>query len=319
MLTDRRAMPNLHQIVDFNAASNASFTDAGAVHAGIRLHFNVAFQYRRAGLGDLLPALSVAGKAEAVASDDSAILQDDVVTEGAVLAYDGVGMREEMTSNARATINDHVRQDHGVVANLDVFVNHDIGRNVRALANSRSGCDHSRGMHPGFIQRGPVEEIDRPGECQVRILAAQHARRDGGEVLGNDHRGGSSGLGRGSIFRIGDKSNLPVAGLFDSGDARDLGVGIPVFQRGAEGGRNFSKFHSRHVSRSRDFATNRISTKQRYLPRVLWTSPATLRLLVANDRDHRHFSQRGAGNKNPLRVGAGIGRNDGKAVAPFLQ
>ena len=48
------------------------------------------------GLRDLLPMLAVAGKAKAVASDDRAILQDDVVAQDAVFAHDSVGMREEM-------------------------------------------------------------------------------------------------------------------------------------------------------------------------------------------------------------------------------
>src|ERR1017187_8620308 len=120
MLCDRGSVSHLHQIVNLNAASNAGFTNAGAVHAGVRLHLNVAFQHRRAGLGDLFPAISVTGKAEPVTSDNGAILQDDVVAQPAVFAYDSVRMREEMVANACAAINDNVRQEHSIVSNLDI-------------------------------------------------------------------------------------------------------------------------------------------------------------------------------------------------------
>src|ERR1019366_2913762 len=76
------------------------------------------------------------------------------------------------------------------------------------------------------------------------------------------------------------------------------------------------------VGISRDRGTSLLtstSPKQRYLTRVFWTAAAALRFLVADDSYYRHFRQRRAGHKNPLRVGARIGRNNGKAVAPFLQ
>src|ERR1035437_3343023 len=146
MLCDRGSVSHLHQIVDLNAAPNAGFTDAGAVHAGVRLHFNVAFQHRRAGLGDLFPAISVTGKTEAVASDNGAILQNDVVAQPAVFAYDSVRMREEMVASACAAITHNVRHEHSIVSDLDILVNHHVGRNVCLLANSGSGCDYGCGM-----------------------------------------------------------------------------------------------------------------------------------------------------------------------------
>ena len=48
MLGNCGSVSNLRQVVDFNATANAGFTDAGAVHAGVRLHLHVAFQHRRA-------------------------------------------------------------------------------------------------------------------------------------------------------------------------------------------------------------------------------------------------------------------------------
>ncbi len=127
-------MSYLHQVVDFDAAPNASFTNAGAIDAGIRLHLDVIFQHRRAGLRDLFPAIAIAGKAEAVAANDDAVLQDDVVAQAAVFTHDRVGVCEEVVANACSAIDDHVRQEYGVVANLDIVIDHDVGRDVCVLS-----------------------------------------------------------------------------------------------------------------------------------------------------------------------------------------
>ncbi len=138
-------------------------------------------------------------------------------------------------------------------------------------------CDHRGGMHTGLVQRGLVKQIDRAGECQVGILAAQHAGRDGREVLGNDHGGGGSGLGGGGVLGIGDEGDLPGAGLFDSGNAGDLGVGVPVFQCGAQRRCDFSKFHKWHISRSQNSPRwLALHPKHRHLARVFGATATAL-------------------------------------------
>ena len=80
--------------------------------------------------------VAIPGKAEAIASDHGAILQDDIVAQSAVLAHDRMGVGKEILANARAAIDDYVRQQHGIISNLDVLVDHHVGRNVGILANS---------------------------------------------------------------------------------------------------------------------------------------------------------------------------------------
>ncbi len=44
VLADRRAMSDLHQVVDLGAARDAGLADAGAIDAGVGLHFDIALQ-----------------------------------------------------------------------------------------------------------------------------------------------------------------------------------------------------------------------------------------------------------------------------------
>ena len=54
VFTHLRSMADLHEVVDLDAASDASFADAGAIDAGVRLHFNIVFDDdRKAGCGIL--------------------------------------------------------------------------------------------------------------------------------------------------------------------------------------------------------------------------------------------------------------------------
>ncbi len=88
-------MADLGEIVDLYACSDAGFADAGAVYAGVGLDLHGVFKNGRTGLHDLVPCSRVVfGKAEAVAADDSSVLQNDMVAETAVFADDGMGVGE---------------------------------------------------------------------------------------------------------------------------------------------------------------------------------------------------------------------------------
>ena len=71
------------------------------------------------------------GEAEAVATDDDSVLEDDVVAEQAVLADDGVGMGEEVASrHERPGIEDDMGQEDGAVARRTWSPYDDIGADV---------------------------------------------------------------------------------------------------------------------------------------------------------------------------------------------
>lgn len=80
VVADGAAMADLDEVVDFRAAADASFSDAGAVDAGVGLQFDVALNDYVAGLDDFVPVAGVVlGEAKTVGTDYGSILQDYVV------------------------------------------------------------------------------------------------------------------------------------------------------------------------------------------------------------------------------------------------
>ena len=182
-----RAVSHLHQIVDLGPAFDAGLAHAGAVHAGVGLEFDIVLQHRWPGLHDLMPrALVILGKSEAVAADHRPVLEHDVIAQAAVLAHHRMGVREEIVADPRPAIDDHVRQQHATFADLDVLIDHHVGADVRMRADAGGVVDHRRRVDAGRVARRMIKQLQRPGERQVRIGAAQRRRRKGGKVLGHD-------------------------------------------------------------------------------------------------------------------------------------
>ena len=208
MLADRRTVSDLCEIVDLDAATNAGLADTGTIDTGIGLHFNVTLQDRWARLCDLLPAVAVAGKAKAVATHYSAVLQDDIVPKRTELADDSVRVGKEAGANSSATIDDHMRQQDRVVADLDVIVDDHICADVGVRTQLCRRRNHRARMYSGAVRRSFVEQVNRPRKGEVRILAAQHRGGDSGEVLGDNHGGSGRRLGGRRILWIGDEGKF---------------------------------------------------------------------------------------------------------------
>ena len=133
-----RAVADLYQVVDLDAAPDAGFADAGAIDAGVGLHLHVVFDDDRGRLGNLVPVSVVSfGEAKAVGADHDSVLQQHVVADAAVLADDRVRVREEVVADLHSAIDHNVRQQDRVVADLDVLVDdHDKGRGERRVQSS---------------------------------------------------------------------------------------------------------------------------------------------------------------------------------------
>src|SRR5208283_4747985 len=125
------------QVVNFSAAADARFAHGGAVNAGVGLHFHVVLQNGGTGLGHLVPgAVGALGKAQAVAADDHAILQNHAIADAAVFAHHSVGVGEEMAADFGPKVNGYKTVQHGVGADLHVFVHETIGADMRAGSDS---------------------------------------------------------------------------------------------------------------------------------------------------------------------------------------
>src|SRR5215471_7094242 len=120
-------MPHLHKIINFCAASNAGFIDAGAVHAGISLHLDIVLQDSRPCLNDLAPvALVILGEPEAIGPYDGSVLQNHVVAPPAMLAHNGMRMSEKVTSDARPAIDHHMCEQNTALADYNILINHHV-------------------------------------------------------------------------------------------------------------------------------------------------------------------------------------------------
>ena len=178
-----RAVADLDEVVDLGAEVDAGLADGGAVDAGVGLDLDVVFDDCSAGLQDLVPgAVRLAGEAEAVGPDDSAVLQDDVVAEATVLAYDGVGVGEEVIAGAGVGVEDDVGEDGGVVADGDVVSDDGIGSDVGVGPDVGGGGDGGGGVDARWVGWGLVEELDGEGEGEVGVFDAE---RGGGDRRGS--------------------------------------------------------------------------------------------------------------------------------------
>src|SRR5579864_513217 len=131
------AVADLNQVVDLRAASDASLANAGAVNAGIRLNLHIVFDNRGAGLQDLVPvAVVVFSETESVSADYHTILQNDVVSDPAKLADDGIRVREKVVADLHSAINHDMGEQNRVASDLHSFIDDDVWPEVRALADS---------------------------------------------------------------------------------------------------------------------------------------------------------------------------------------
>jgi hypothetical protein len=173
------AVADLDEVVDLCAEPDAGFPDGSAVDGGIGLDLDVVFKDGGAGLQNLVPGAvaccgsGVAGEAEAVGTDDDAVLEGDVVAETAALSDDGVGVGEEVRADCCAGVDDDVRQQGGVWADLDVVPYDDVGAYVGVGADGRGWGDDGGGMDSRRVGGGWVEQLECAGEGEVGVRDAE--------------------------------------------------------------------------------------------------------------------------------------------------
>src|SRR4051812_2702741 len=86
--TNRDAVRDLHQIVDFRSRADARLTDGGSIDRRIRAELHVVFDHDGRDLRNLLVrAVAPTDEAVAVAPDHDAVLQDDAITNRDALAH----------------------------------------------------------------------------------------------------------------------------------------------------------------------------------------------------------------------------------------
>src|SRR6185312_9118374 len=186
--------------------ADAGFADAGAVNAGVGLHFDGIFQDGRAGLDDLLPdSMVVFSKTEAVRAYDGSVLENNIVAQAAILAHDGVGVGEEVVSDDGVGVDDDVGQEGGVVSDNCAFADDDVGSDVGIAADFCGWGDDGGGVNAGRVLGLLIEEAHGFGEGEIGIRRAERGGGDIGKVGRDDDGSGVGGAGEGGVAWVGDE------------------------------------------------------------------------------------------------------------------
>src|SRR5580658_5123823 len=140
------------KVVQLGAATNARFSDRGAVDARVRLDFDIVLKHGGAGLLHLVPgAVFLLGEAETVAADNGAVLQDDAVSDAAEFADHGMGVREEVIANACALVNGDEAVQNRVAADVGIFSDQAVRSNVGTCADFGRLRDESGGVESWHV------------------------------------------------------------------------------------------------------------------------------------------------------------------------
>ncbi len=245
VLPNLAAVAYLHQIVDLGIRSDHGFADAGAVHAGVCLHFHPVCQPGDPGLHNLVPSLrAIPGKSKTVCSDHNPVLQRHVISQLAILAHLGVRVGEKPVPNPGAPIDHDMGQQHGIVAERGTGVDHNVGSDVRAGPDLSRRINHRRWMNSGLILWGLIEKLQGARKCQIGIGMTQHRTFFGREVRGYQNRRRAGGFCLAGIFRIGNECDLLWAGFFNTRHAGDFGLRRSILQGCTQKLGNFRKFHA---------------------------------------------------------------------------
>ncbi len=225
-------MADENEVVDFCAVADACFANSGTVDAGVGLDFHVVFEDGGAGLDNFVPgAVFAFREAEAVGSDDGAVLENDAIADAAKFADDGVRMREEIVADADAAIEGDGTVEHGVLADDDVFINETVRADVSVGADFCGSGDDRSGMHARRVLWRLVKKFEGAGEGKIGIVAANEGERRCCEIAGegkivfDEDGGGAGGFEQGSVAFVGEKSDLTGLGFFEAGHGGDFEFG----------------------------------------------------------------------------------------------
>src|SRR5215472_370525 len=171
-------MPYQNQVIQLGAAPNARFANRGPVYASVGLHFHVVLKHHRAGLSHLVPgAVLLFGKAEAIATDDCAVLKNDAVADAAVLSPHGMRVSKEIVTDFRAAVDANEAMQDGVATDCRFFVHIAIRPDMRALADFCGFRDYGSRVNPGCTLWSLIKQFNRLRKRQVRIGGPQGGER----------------------------------------------------------------------------------------------------------------------------------------------
>ena len=198
VLADLDVVADVHEVVNFRAATDAGFVEGSAVDGGVGADFDIVFDHQASDLGGLLVASSfrIADVAEACTAQNSAGLHDDAVAESCARVDGDVRIEAAMASDHDVVADYCTWADGGFIADLDVFAENRARADGYVLAE-HSGRGNDGGGMNAAIRVGIAEQPGGAGEGEARLGGNQDGLGGagaGGEFCGReipgDHGGG---------------------------------------------------------------------------------------------------------------------------------
>src|SRR5262249_37435408 len=123
-LTDRAAVRDHHQVVDFGTAANHRGPDGCPVDGSVGANFDVVLDDHGSSLHDLARrATGAHDVSKAVTAKDAATVQDDTMPDADALAHGDVRIGAETVTDVDLRVKHDVRVKAGAVADDDAIAN----------------------------------------------------------------------------------------------------------------------------------------------------------------------------------------------------
>src|SRR6267142_1220879 len=139
-------MPNLHQVVDFRAATDACFTHRRAIDGSPGPDFDVILNHDPTALRNLQPvAIFILCVAKTIATDHGVVMDDDARAHLRALADGDTRVNHAVSANNHVIVDCCIWMDAHTLTYVNLAPNHCRGANPYPVTNTCGGIDDRRG------------------------------------------------------------------------------------------------------------------------------------------------------------------------------
>lgn len=186
IFADRDIVSDLHQVVDFRAASDNRLTQGRPVDGRVRPNLDVVFNFNNPDLGNFNPEVAFSSITKSVATHHDTGMKDHPVTDPAALPDDNIGMKHAIFSNLAACGQNDSRVQRSSIANFCPVANKNVGKDSNSLPNNCARLDIGKRAHPLVQQRGGMKKLKDARKSEIRVGCFQISlTRPRGRIVGN--------------------------------------------------------------------------------------------------------------------------------------
>jgi hypothetical protein len=132
ILANADVMPNLDQVVEFDAVLDHSVGQGAAVNAGIGADLHIVANAHSAELLNLFPGFAIWSKTKPVGADHHPWVKNAAITHHAAFADCDMGLENGTSANTRAALDNAQRADARSRVDMRGGIDHGAGVNTRA-------------------------------------------------------------------------------------------------------------------------------------------------------------------------------------------